>query len=103
MADLKVGDKVVIHHPHPSWHRKGQEAVITEVWDTGRGTKLYGIKTPQGVWDKHHLWGAWRFVAEPEPYIPCPGCGAPCDGSAVGPHDEDCPAFGADVESGPDE
>lgn len=34
--------------------------------------------------------------------IPCPGCGALCDGSAVGDHEPDCPLYGEDAPDGPD-
>ena len=44
--------------------------------------------------------------AAPEASIPCPGCGATCDGSAVGDHAPDCSDFGDDaphtVEPDPD-
>lgn len=35
--------------------------------------------------------------------IPCPGCGAPCDPSAVGPHTEDCPMYGPNAPTGPED
>lgn len=101
LNDPKVGEWVRCYHPHPSWLAAGADYQIFEVHELTTLPKMIVVALRCQV--PEMLWGLWRFRAEMEPYISCPGCGAPCDGSAVGPHDEDCPAFGVDAPDGPDE
>ena len=47
----------------------------------------------------------WLELANPPPAptIPCPGCGAACDSSAVGDHTDDCPDYGPNAPTGPED